>query len=79
VTRRCHPRRRFGKIKREEFETPSPAAGANVLSFIRNYDQYIEEIRPNFTQDDVIGLQELFSDTINFVDRQVFHIFALHI
>jgi hypothetical protein len=36
---------RLGKIKRKELKNV-PAVGVNVLRFIRNFGQYIEEIRP---------------------------------
>jgi hypothetical protein len=43
-------------------------------------EQYIEEIRPDSTKKEVIEfLREFFSDTTNFVHRQVLQISALHI
>jgi hypothetical protein len=42
---------RLGKIKREELENASPAVSRNVLRFIRAFEQYIEEIRPDSTKE----------------------------
>jgi hypothetical protein len=50
----------------------------NILRFIRTFEQYIEEIRPDSTTDEVIGLlRDFFADTMNFVHRQVQQISAL--
>jgi hypothetical protein len=69
---------RIGKIKREELENASTAA--NVLRFIRTFEQYIEEIRPDSKKEEVIELlREFFSDTMNFVHRKVPQISALHV
>jgi hypothetical protein len=71
---------RLSKIKREEHEIASPAVDGNVLRFIRTFEQYIKESRPDSTKEEVIKLfQEFFSDTVNFVHRQVLQISALHI
>jgi hypothetical protein len=37
----------LGKIKREELDNESTAVCGNVLRFIRTFEQYIEEIRPD--------------------------------
>jgi hypothetical protein len=71
---------RLGKIKREELDNASTAVCGNVLRFIRTFEQYFEEIRPDSTKEEGIDiLREFFSDTINFVNRQVLQISALHI
>jgi hypothetical protein len=71
---------RLGKIRREEIDSASTAVCGNVLRFIRTFEQYIEEIRPDFTKEEVIELlREYFSDTNSFVHRQVLQISALHI
>jgi hypothetical protein len=58
----------------------SQAACGNLLRFIRTFEQYIEEIRPDSTKEEVIELlREFFSGTMNFVHRQVLHISILHI
>jgi hypothetical protein len=63
---------RLGKIKREELDNASTVCG-NVLRFIRTFEQYIEEIRPESTKEEVIELRrEFFSDAMNFVHRQVY-------
>jgi hypothetical protein len=41
---------RLGKIKREELDNASTAVSGNVLRFLRTFEQYIEEIRPDFTK-----------------------------
>jgi hypothetical protein len=47
--------------------------------FIRTFEQYIEEIKPDSTKEEVIGLlRQFFFDTMNFVSRQVLQISALH-
>jgi hypothetical protein len=38
---------RLTKIKREELEIASPAVHGNVLRFIRTFEQYVKEIRPD--------------------------------
>jgi hypothetical protein len=38
---------RLSKSKREEFEIASSAVDGNVLRFIRTFEQYIKEIRPD--------------------------------
>jgi hypothetical protein len=71
---------RLGKIKREELDNASTAVCGNVLRFIRTFEQYIEEIRPDSTKEEVIELlREIFSKTMTFVHRQVLQISALHI
>jgi hypothetical protein len=71
---------RLSKIKRDELETASPAVDGNVLRFIRTFKQYIKEIRPDSTKEEVIELfREFFSGTVNFVHRQVLQISVLHI
>jgi hypothetical protein len=71
---------RLGKIKREELEIASPAVDGNILRFIRTFEKYIKEIRPDSTKKEVIELfRDIFSDTMNFVHRQVLQISALHI
>jgi hypothetical protein len=71
---------RLSIIKREELEIASPAVDGNVLRFIRTFEQYIKEIRPNSTKEEVIELfWDFFSDTVNFVHWQVLQISALHI
>jgi hypothetical protein len=71
---------RLSKIKRKELEIASPAVDGNVLSFIRTFEQYIKEIRPDSTKEEVIELfRDFFSDTVNFAHRQVLQISALHI
>jgi hypothetical protein len=52
---------RLNKIKREELEIASPAVDGNVLRFIRTFEQYIKEIRPDSTKEEVIELFETFS------------------
>jgi hypothetical protein len=53
---------RLGKIKREELDNASKAVCGNILSFIRTFEQYIEEIRPGSTKEEVIELvREFFS------------------
>jgi hypothetical protein len=71
---------RLGKIKREELDNASTAVCGNVLRFIRNFEQYIEEIIPDSTKEEVIELlRGFFSDTMNFVHRQALQISALHV
>jgi hypothetical protein len=71
---------RLSKIKREELEIASPAVDGNVLRFIRTFEEYIKEIRPESTKKEVIELfRDFFFDTVNFVHRQVLQTSALHI
>jgi hypothetical protein len=71
---------RLGKIKREDLDNESTAVCGNVLRFIRTFEQYIEIIRPDPTREEVIELlREFFSDTMNFVHRQVLQISAPHV
>jgi hypothetical protein len=71
---------RRSKIKREELEIASPAVDGNFLRFIRTFEEYIKEIRPDSTKEEVIELfRDLFSDTVNFVHQHVLQISALHI
>jgi hypothetical protein len=71
---------RLGNIKCEELDNASTAVKGNVLRFIRTFEQYIEEIRPDSPKEEVIELlREFFSDTKNFVHRQVLQISSLHI
>jgi hypothetical protein len=71
---------RLGKNKREELDNASTAVWGKALKFIRTFEQYIEEIRPDSTKEEVIELiWEFFSDTMNFVHQQVLQIPALHI
>jgi hypothetical protein len=71
---------RLSTIKREDIEIASPAVDGDVLRFIRTFEQYSKEIRPDSTKEEVIELfREIFSDTVNFVHRQVLQISALHI
>jgi hypothetical protein len=42
---------RLSKIKREELEITSPAVDGNVLRFIRTFEEYIKEIRPDSTKE----------------------------
>jgi hypothetical protein len=68
------------RIKREELETASPAVDGYFLRFIRTFEQYIKESRPDSTKEEVIELfRTQISDTMNFVHRQVLQISALHI
>jgi hypothetical protein len=61
-------------------DNTSTAVYGNVLRFIRTFEQYIEEIRPDSAKGKVIELlREFSSDTMNFVHRQVPQISALHI
>jgi hypothetical protein len=70
---------RLGKVKLEELDNASTAVCGNVLRFVRTFE-YNEEIRPDSTNEEVIELlREFFSDTMNFVHRQVLQISALHI
>jgi hypothetical protein len=70
---------RLGKVRREELDNASSAVCGNVLRFIRTFEQYVEEIRPDSTKEMVIELlREFLSDTMNFVYRQVLQISALH-
>jgi hypothetical protein len=56
------------------------AEHGNVLRFIRTFEECIKEIRPDSTKEEVIELfRYFFSDTVNFVHRQVLQISALHI
>jgi hypothetical protein len=71
---------RLGKIKRKELNNASTAVCGIFLRCIRTFEQYIEDIRPDSTKEEVIELlREFFSDTMNFVHRQVLQISALHI
>jgi hypothetical protein len=47
---------RLSKIKREELEIASSAVDGNVLRFIRTFEEYIKEIRPDSTKEEVIEL-----------------------
>jgi hypothetical protein len=68
---------RLGKIKREELDNASTAISGNAR-FTRNFEQYIKEIRPDSTKEEVIELlREFFSDTMNFVHRQVLLMYLL--
>jgi hypothetical protein len=70
----------MSKIKREELEIATSAVDGNVLRFIRTFEEYIKEIRPDSTKEEVIELfRDFFSDTVNFLHRQVLQISALHI
>jgi hypothetical protein len=61
---------RLGKIKREDLDNASISVCANVARFIRTFEQYIEEIRPESTKEEAIELlRDFFSDTMNFVHR----------
>jgi hypothetical protein len=51
---------RLSKIKREELEIASPAVDGNVLRFIRSFEQYTKEIRPDCTKEEVIELFHFF-------------------
>jgi hypothetical protein len=71
---------RLGKKKREELDNASTAVCGIVLRFTRTFEQYIEEIRPDSTKEEMIELlREFLSDTMNFVHRQVLQTSALHI
>jgi hypothetical protein len=71
---------RLGKIKRKELDNASTAVCGNVLRFIRTFEQYIEAIRPDPTKEEMVELlRDFFSDTLNFVHRQVLQTSALHI
>jgi hypothetical protein len=71
---------RLSKIKRKELEIALPAVHGNVLRFVRTFEQYINEIRPESMKEEVIKLfRDFFSDTVNFVHRQALQISALHI
>jgi hypothetical protein len=62
---------RQGKIKREELYNASSAVCGNVLRFIRTFEQYIEEIRPDSTKKEMTELlREFFSDTMNLVHKE---------
>jgi hypothetical protein len=52
---------RLEKIKREELDDASTAVRGNFLRFIRTFEQYIEEIRPESTKEEVIELLREFS------------------
>jgi hypothetical protein len=52
---------RLGKIKREELDNALTAVCGNILRFIRNFEQYIEETRPDSTKEEVIELLREFS------------------
>jgi hypothetical protein len=61
---------RLSIIKREKLDIASPAVDGNVLRFIRTFEQYIKEIRPNFTKEEEIELfRDFFSDIVTFVYR----------
>jgi LmbE family N-acetylglucosaminyl deacetylase len=47
---------RLGKIKREELENAPQAVDGNALRFIRTFEEYIEEIRPDSTKEKVVEL-----------------------
>jgi hypothetical protein len=47
---------RLGNIKREELYNVSTVVSGNVLRFIRSFEQYIEEIRPDSTKEVVVEL-----------------------
>jgi hypothetical protein len=51
----------LSKIKREELEIASQAVDGNVLRFMRTFEQYFKEIRPDSTKEEVINLFENFS------------------
>jgi hypothetical protein len=71
---------RLGKIKRKELNNASESVSKNVLKFIRTFEQYIKEIRPDSTKEEVIELsREFFFDTMNLLHRQILQISALHI
>jgi hypothetical protein len=71
---------RLGKIKREELDNASTAVCGNAHRFIRTFEQYIKDFRPDSTKEEVISIfREFFPDTVNFVHRQVLQIYALHI
>jgi hypothetical protein len=57
---------RLGKIKREELDNVPTAVCGNFLRFIRTFEQYIEESRPDSTKEEVIELlREFFFDIMN--------------
>jgi hypothetical protein len=69
---------RLGKVKREELDNASSAVCGNVLRFIRNFEQYIEDKKPGSTKEEVIELLgEFLSGTMNFVHWHVLQIPAL--
>jgi hypothetical protein len=45
---------RLSKIKRKELEIALPAVHGNVLRFVRTFEQYINEIRPESMKEEVI-------------------------
>jgi hypothetical protein len=47
---------RLGKVKREELENTSTSVSGKVLRFIRTFVQYIEEITPVFTKEELVEL-----------------------
>jgi hypothetical protein len=54
---------RLGQFKCEVLDNTSTAVCGNALRFIRTYEQFIEEIRPDSTKKEVIELlREFFSD-----------------
>jgi hypothetical protein len=53
---------RLGKIKREELDNAPTAVCGNVLRFVRTFEQYVEEIRPDSTTEEVIELREFFEN-----------------
>jgi hypothetical protein len=62
---------RLSKTKLEELEIASPAVDGNVPRFKRTFEEYIKEIRPDSTKEEVIELfRDFFSDTVNFVHRR---------
>jgi hypothetical protein len=67
---------RLSKIKREELGIASPAVDGNVLRFIRTFEKYTKEFDQTSRRRRWLSF---FSDTANFVHRQVLQISALHI
>jgi hypothetical protein len=55
---------RLGNIKRGELDYASSAVCGNVLRFIRTFEQYIEEIRPDSKKEEVIKLLLEFSSIL---------------
>jgi hypothetical protein len=58
---RLSSRRPPGQNQAGELEIASPAVDGNVLRFIRTFEQYIKENRPDSTNEEVIGLFRFFS------------------
>jgi hypothetical protein len=58
----------LSKIEREELEISSSAVDGNVLRFIRTFEQYIKEIQPDSTKEEVFCRPDQCSLTNSYVD-----------